>query len=109
MANDAALRNSLLWLAAIVVVVGICTQSMKKMIATYVLGVLGIAGILLPDWDYFNRDFSRWAYPVTIEERDSLSPHGSGFLRFANSPLRLAVYSAIYGYAMYRWWHYVSS
>ncbi|KAI4307392.1 hypothetical protein L6164_030590 [Bauhinia variegata] len=109
MANDAALRSSLLLLAAIILVVGICTQSVKKMITTYVLGVLGIVGILLPDWDYFNRDFSRWGYPVTAEERASLSPHGSGFLRFADSPLRLVAYTAIYGYAVYKWWDYVSS
>lgn len=81
MANDAALRNSLLCLAAIIVVVGICTQSVKKMMFTYVLGVLGIAGILPPDWDFFNREFSRWGYPVTAEERASLHSHGSGFIR----------------------------
>ncbi|KAG5031284.1 hypothetical protein JHK85_015266 [Glycine max] len=83
MANDAALRSSLLWLAAVILVVGICTHSLKKMMTTYVLGVLGIAAVLLPDWDYFNRDFSRWPYPVTSEERANSSLHaqGSGFLR----------------------------
>ncbi|KAG5034556.1 hypothetical protein AAZX31_04G099100 [Glycine max] len=111
MANDAALRTSLLWLAAVILVVGICTHSFKKMMATYVLGVLGIAALLLPDWDYFNRDFSRWPYPVTAEERANSSIHaqGSGFLRFANSPLRVIAYSVVYGYAMYKWWEYVST
>ena len=86
MANDAALRMSLLWLAAVIVVVGIWTQSAKKMIVTYVLGVVGIGGILLPDWDYFNRDFSRWGYPVTAEERSSDIDQGSGFVRYVFFP-----------------------
>jgi hypothetical protein len=82
MANDAALRTSLLWLAVIIFVVGICTHSFKKMMATYILGVVGISGVLLPDWDYFNRHISRWPYPVTVEERSAASlSHGSGFLR----------------------------
>lgn len=51
------------------------------MMATYVLGVVGISGVLLPDWDYFNRDFSRWGYPITAEERASHLAQGSGFLR----------------------------
>lgn len=82
MANDAALRASLLWLAAVILVVGICTHSFKKMMATYVLGVVGISGVLLPDWDYFNRDFSRWPYPLTAEERAASPAQGSGFLRY---------------------------
>jgi len=83
MANDAVLRSSLLCLAALILAVAIFTHSLKKMMVTYVFGVLGIAAVLLPDWDYFNRDFSRWSYPVTAEERAN-SPHaqGSGFLRY---------------------------
>ncbi|XP_020206788.1 signal peptidase complex-like protein DTM1 [Cajanus cajan] len=110
MANDAALRTSLLWLAAVILAVGVCTHSLKKMMVTYVLGVIGISALLLPDWDYFNRDFSRWPYPVTAQERaNSVQAQGSGFLRFANSPLRVIVYSVVYGYVMYKWWVYVSS
>lgn len=90
MANDAALRTSLLWLAALILVVGICTNSFKKMMVTYVLGVAGIGGVLLPDWDYFNRDFSRWPYPVTSEEREASLHQGSGFLRCPPSPLILS-------------------
>ncbi|BAT78517.1 signal peptidase complex-like protein DTM1 [Vigna umbellata] len=110
MPNDAVLRTCLLWLAAVILAVGLFTHSFKKMMVTYVFGVLGIAAVLLPDWDYFNRDFSRWTYPVTAEERAN-SPHaqGSGFLRFAHSPLRVIVYSVVYGCAMYKWWEYVSS
>ncbi|KAJ1386839.1 Microsomal signal peptidase 12kDa subunit [Sesbania bispinosa] len=110
MANDAALRTSLLWLAAIILAVGICTHSFKKMMVTYVLGILGISAVLLPDWDYFNRDFSRWPYPVTVQEREAAASlaQGSGFLRFAISPLRVIAYGMVYGYAIYKWWKYVS-
>ncbi|KEH34933.1 putative microsomal signal peptidase 12kDa subunit [Medicago truncatula] len=109
MANDAALRTSILWLAAVILVVGICTYSFKKMFVTYVLGLVGISGVLLPDWDYFNRDVSRWPYPVTVEERSAASlSHGSVFLKFTCSPLRVIVYSVVYGYSIYKWWKYVS-
>jgi hypothetical protein len=84
MANDAVLRSSLIWLAAIILVVGISTQSFKKMIATYVVGVLGIAGVLLPDWGYFNRDFSRWTSPITAEERAAQIAQRSGSKRLAS-------------------------
>ncbi|KAJ7959005.1 Signal peptidase complex-like protein DTM1 [Quillaja saponaria] len=79
------------------------------MMVTYLFGVLGIAGILLPDWGYFNRDFSRWTFPVTAEERTSDIAQGSGFRRFRQSPLRLVAYATIYGFAMYKWWVYVST
>ncbi|KAK4259202.1 hypothetical protein QN277_005558 [Acacia crassicarpa] len=78
--DDNALKTCLLWLAAIIVVVGFSTRYSHKMLVTYLLGVLGIVGDLLPDWDYFNRHFSRWPYPVTADERASLLPHGSPFL-----------------------------
>lgn len=70
--NDAALKSSLVWLAVIMVIVGICTESWKKIMATYVVGLIGIAGLILPDWDFFDRDFSRWTCPVTAEERASI-------------------------------------
>ncbi|XP_024026220.1 signal peptidase complex-like protein DTM1 isoform X2 [Morus notabilis] len=78
MANDAALRSALVWLAGVVLVVGICTFSFKKMLATYVVGVVGISGVFLPDWGYFDRDFSRWTSPVTAEERASHIAQRSG-------------------------------
>lgn len=70
--NDVALRSSLVWLAVIMVIVGLCTLSWKKIMATYVVGIIGIAGLVLPDWDFFDRDFSRWTCPVTAEERASI-------------------------------------
>lgn len=84
MANDAVLRSSLICLAAIILVVGICTQSFKKMVATYVVGVLGIAGVILPDWAYFNRDFSRWTSPITAEERAAQIAQRSGSKRLVS-------------------------
>lgn len=83
MANDAALRSALVWLAAVVVVVGIFTLSFKKMMATYVVGILGISGVLLPDWGYFDRDFSRWTTPVAAHERLSEIAQGSGLRRWS--------------------------
>ncbi|CAI0447684.1 unnamed protein product [Linum tenue] len=71
--NDAALRGSLIALAAVMAAVGIWTHSMRKVGVTYMVGMLGIAGILLPDWDYFDRDYSRWFYPVTEQEKLALS------------------------------------
>lgn len=94
MANDAALRSALVWLAAVVVVVGTCTLSFKKMVATYVVGVAGIAGVLCPDWGYFDRDFSRWTHPVTAEERASHVAQRSGLGRF--------IYIYIYGYLYFQ-------
>ncbi|EXB22631.1 hypothetical protein L484_002746 [Morus notabilis] len=47
MANDAALRSAFVWLAGVVLVVGICTFSFKKMVATYVVGAVRISGVFL--------------------------------------------------------------
>ncbi|MED6219457.1 hypothetical protein PIB30_036048 [Stylosanthes scabra] len=108
MANDRSLKTSLLCLAALILIVALCTHSLKKMLVTYVVGILGIAGVLLPDWDYFNRGLSRWTTPVTTNERASFSQL-SEFQRFAYSPLRVITYGVVYAYAMYKWWEYVSS
>ncbi|KAL6179907.1 hypothetical protein ACLB2K_046578 [Fragaria x ananassa] len=111
MANHAVLRSSLVCLALVVVVVGICTQSFRKMMVTYLVGVVGIGGVLLPDWAYFDRDFSRWGTPVSVEERVSANATAerSGLARFKRYPMRLAAYATIYGFALYNWWGFVSS
>ncbi|CAK7347142.1 unnamed protein product [Dovyalis caffra] len=106
MANDAALRTLLVWLAAVMVVVGIWTLSFKKVIVTYVVGVLGIAGVILPDWDYFDRDYSRWFSPVSEQDKLALAQR-SGF-RNRIFPLRLVGYTTIYSYALYKWWMFIS-
>ncbi|KAB2617108.1 signal peptidase complex subunit 1 [Pyrus ussuriensis x Pyrus communis] len=110
MANDAVFRSSLVWLAVVIVVVGLCTQSLKKMMLTYVVGVLGIAALLLPDWVYFDRDCSRWTSPVSFEERASEIAQRSGLItRFKKYPLRLVAYATVYGFALYKWWVFISS
>ncbi|KAF2291553.1 hypothetical protein P3X46_028703 [Hevea brasiliensis] len=105
--NDAALRASLVWLAAVMVVIGIWTHSLKKVMVTYIVGVLGIAGVLLPDWDFFDRDFSRWCSPISEEEKAAFAQRSG--LRNRISPLRLVVYTTVYGYAFYKWWMYISN
>ncbi|OMO94329.1 Microsomal signal peptidase 12kDa subunit [Corchorus olitorius] len=110
MGKDAALRSAIVWLAGILVLVGICTLSLKKMMITYAFGMLGIAGILLPDWDFFDRDFSRWCYPITAEERAALLARRSGFFkRYRLYPMRVIIYTTIYGFGLYKWWNFVSS
>ncbi|XP_062098579.1 signal peptidase complex-like protein DTM1 [Humulus lupulus] len=109
MANDTALRSALVWLAAVVAVVGLCTLSFQKMVATYVVGVVGLAGVLCPDWVYFDRDFSRWIHPVTAEERASHAAHRFGLGRIRMYPMRVIGYSIIYGFGLYKWWMFVSS
>lgn len=81
MAKDGALRSAIVWLSVIMVLVGVFTFSLKKIMVTYAFGMLGISGILLPDWDFFDRDFSRWPYPVTADERAALQARRSGFKR----------------------------
>ncbi|KAF4360368.1 hypothetical protein F8388_019454 [Cannabis sativa] len=84
MANDTGLRSGLIWLAAVVAVVGVCTLSFKKIVGTYLVGVVGLAGVFCPDWAYFDRDFSRWIHPVTADERAShAASHRSGLPRQA--------------------------
>ncbi|OAY64337.1 signal peptidase complex-like protein DTM1 [Ananas comosus] len=105
MGRDAALQTSLVALAAAVVVVGIWTMSFKKMMATYFFGLFGIAGILLPDWEFFDRDFSQWLTPM--QTRRSVAD--SDAWRFKFYPLRVAVLTTIYGFGLYKWWMYISS
>ncbi|KAG5512975.1 hypothetical protein RHGRI_016679 [Rhododendron griersonianum] len=74
-----AFRWALVWLAAIVVVIGLYTHSWNKMMATYLLGMLGIMGVLLPDWDFFDRPFSHWNSPISSVDhhRDGIAAPNS--------------------------------
>ncbi|XP_020685980.1 signal peptidase complex-like protein DTM1 [Dendrobium catenatum] len=110
MDNDAALRTSLVALAALMAVVGLCSFSLKKVLATYAYGILGIAVLLLPDWEFFDRDFSQWFTPMTVPPgpgANRIVRSGAG--RFKFYPLRVAVLSAIYCFGLYKWWMFVSS
>ncbi|CAF1930239.1 unnamed protein product [Brassica oleracea var. botrytis] len=109
MTNEAALRSSMVGLALVMVLVWLWTQSLKKTVITYAIGVSLIAGIVLPDWDFFDRSFSRWTYPVTAEERAAaLSRKSQSSSRFSVYPMRMVVYVTAYGYAVYRWWMFVT-
>ncbi|CAH2035360.1 unnamed protein product [Thlaspi arvense] len=109
MGNEATLRSSMVGLAMVMVFVWIWTQSLKKTVVTYAIGVSLIGGIILPDWDFFDRNFSRWGYPVTAEERAAALSRKSQRSRFRVYPMRMVVYGMVYGYAVYRWWMFVSN
>ncbi|KAL8167063.1 hypothetical protein V2J09_008562 [Rumex salicifolius] len=108
MANDAALRTALMWLAAAVVAVGVATQSVKKMGVTYVAGMVGIAGVLLPDWEFFDRDVSKWFEPLAVQQINPGDVHRLGSNRFRFYPIRTTVYALVYGYGIYKWWNYIT-
>ncbi|PSS31636.1 Signal peptidase complex-like protein [Actinidia chinensis var. chinensis] len=108
MPADPALRSSLLWLAAIVVVTGLYTQSLKKMGATYLVGILAIAGVLLPDWDFFDRPVSQWCSPISVDLHDTPQTPKPP-TRFKFYPVRLVIYTAVYGFAFYKWWMFISN
>ncbi|GAV63571.1 hypothetical protein CFOL_v3_07089 [Cephalotus follicularis] len=109
MANDSTIRSSVLWLAVILVAVGIWTRSWKKTMVTYALGMFGIGGVLLPDRDFFDRDFSRWPFPVTVEEKAALLAQRSASRRFRIYPMRVIAYTTIYSFALYKWWMFVTN
>ncbi|CDP01058.1 unnamed protein product [Coffea canephora] len=111
MVNDAVFRSALAWLAAMVLLVGLCTQSFKKMLVTYILGMFAISGVLLPDWEFFDRRFSQWRTPLTVDEkrtprsaRTQATP-----TRFRIHPIRVAIYTIVYGFGFYKWWMFVST
>ncbi|CAL9082012.1 unnamed protein product [Musa textilis] len=108
MGREEALQKSLVVLAALMAVVGIWTFSLKKMLATYAFGILGIAGILLPDWEYFDRDFSQWFTPMPAR-RTPAADRAPGSWRFKLYPLRVAMITLIYSFGLYKWWMLVSS
>ncbi|KAM7252950.1 hypothetical protein ACFE04_025568 [Oxalis oulophora] len=94
MANDGAIRTCMVWLAVVILVIGIWTCSWKKTIATYLVGMFIIAALLLPDWDFFDRDFSRFSYPITSQERAAILAQRSASNREngnANFRLRLKI------------------
>ncbi|KAK4434200.1 Signal peptidase complex-like protein DTM1 [Sesamum alatum] len=106
MENDAVLRTSLVWLAAIMVVTGLYTQSLKKAAVTYLFGMLAICGVVLPDWKYFDRPVSQWSTLVSDDDPD---PSQSAPPRFKFYPVRLLIYTTVYGYAFHKWWKFITS
>ncbi|KAF9620377.1 hypothetical protein IFM89_026765 [Coptis chinensis] len=102
MANDAVLRTCLVCLGALVLLIGLYTCSFKKMLVTYAFGLLGIGGVLLPDWEFFDRDFSQWVYPMSTD--DAQKPRSN---RFRIYPMRLFLYTTVYSFGVYKWWMFV--
>ncbi|KAI3460032.1 hypothetical protein Pfo_016695 [Paulownia fortunei] len=104
MGKEAVLRASLVWLAAIVVLTGLYTQSLKKMAGTYLFGMLAIGGVVLPDWKFFDRPVSQWC---TLVADDDDGPSQSAPARFKFYPIRLVIYTAVYGFAFCKWWNFI--
>ncbi|KAL8130821.1 signal peptidase complex-like protein DTM1 [Apium graveolens] len=109
MANDAVFRSSVICLTVVILGVGIYTQSLKKMMGTYVFGMLGLCGILLPDWDYFDRPVSQWCSPITLTNKIHSTAPPSSTSRFKVYPVRLLLYTIVYMYGFYKWWMFISS
>ncbi|CAL9110574.1 unnamed protein product [Musa textilis] len=109
MGREAALRRSLVALAAVMAVVGIWTFSPKKALVTYACGILGIAGLLLPDWEYFDRDLSQWFTPMPSRSTAAAADRAPGSSRFHLYLLRVLVMSLTYGFGLYKWWMFISS
>ncbi|XP_011074182.1 signal peptidase complex-like protein DTM1 [Sesamum indicum] len=108
MENDAVLRTSLVWLAAIMVLTWLYTQSLKKMAVTYLFGMLAIGGVVLPDWKFFDRPVSQWCTLVTDDDADS-SQSAPATARFKFYPVRLLIYATVYGFAFHKWWKFITS
>ncbi|KAL7127756.1 hypothetical protein ABFS83_14G272700 [Erythranthe nasuta] len=106
MGNDAVLRICLIWLAAIMVLTGMYTQSLKKTAATYLFGMLAIGGVVLPDWNFFDRPLSHWCTLVSAGNDDDNGPTQS---RMKLYPVRIVIYTAVYGFGFREWLNYIRS
>ncbi|KAJ8490875.1 hypothetical protein OPV22_012596 [Ensete ventricosum] len=112
MSLDAALQRGMVVLVAAVVVVGVCTFSLEKMLATYAVGIVGIAGILLPDWEFFHQDFPQWFAFMRARRATAVAADACGSpasWRFRLYPLSSALITLIYGFGLYQWWMFVSN
>ncbi|THU69812.1 hypothetical protein C4D60_Mb08t18360 [Musa balbisiana] len=106
---DAALQKGMVVIVAAVVVVGVCTFSLEKMLATYAVGIVGIAGILLPDWEFFHQDFPQWFAFMRARRATAAAGRSPASLRFRLYPLSSALITLIYGFGLFQWWMFVSS
>ncbi|MQL80061.1 hypothetical protein Taro_012499 [Colocasia esculenta] len=109
MGRETVLRRSLVCLGAAVCLVGLSTFSFKKMIATYAFGILAICGVVLPDWEFFDRDFSEWFSPMPADRPSAGAAAVPDDIRFKFYPLRVALFVAVYSFGLYKWWSFISS
>ncbi|KAG5573303.1 hypothetical protein H5410_063069 [Solanum commersonii] len=93
-------------LAIVVVFIGLYTQSLNKMIVTYFIGILGILGVFLPDWESFDQSVSHWGTPFKVDEFTAESCRS---LRFRFYPVRMAIFTILYGFGLYKWWMFIST
>ncbi|KAM3283401.1 signal peptidase complex-like protein DTM1 [Capsicum chacoense] len=93
-------------LAIIIVMTGLYSQSLRKMVVTYFVGMLGIIAVLLPDWESFDLSVSHWCNPLKVDEftDESCRP-----FRFKFYPVRMTIFTIVYGFGLYKWWTFVSA
>ncbi|GJV26707.1 signal peptidase complex-like protein DTM1 [Tanacetum coccineum] len=77
--------------------------------------MFGIGGIVLPDWEFFDRPVSEWTSPLSVAHMppaNSPPTPSSGSMMnlvFKFYPVRTIIYIMVYGFAFYRWWMYIST
>ncbi|KAL4196176.1 hypothetical protein AMTRI_Chr04g182030 [Amborella trichopoda] len=97
---------SVVCVGVVVCIVGLYTCfSLKKMVVTYATLLVLVAGVLLPDWTFFARDFSQWTTPMPLPRPIHHAPPSSpGFKIY---PMRLAIFGVVYGFTLYKLWMYI--
>ncbi|XP_059286333.1 signal peptidase complex-like protein DTM1 [Lycium ferocissimum] len=103
---DRNFQLSVACLATIIVFIGLYTQSLQKMVVTYFIGMLGIIGVLSPDWESFDQSVSQWCNPLKV---DNLTFESDTSTRFRFYPVRVAIFTIVYGFVLYKWWMFISS
>ncbi|XP_055826413.1 signal peptidase complex-like protein DTM1 [Solanum dulcamara] len=93
-------------LAIVIVLIGLYTQSLNKMIVTYVIGMLGILGVFLPDWESFDQSVSQWCTPLKV---DDFTVESCRSVRFRFYPVRMAIFMIVYGFGLYKWCIFISA
>ncbi|KAL3619698.1 hypothetical protein CASFOL_034610 [Castilleja foliolosa] len=101
MVNELVFRMSLLTLAATMALIGLYTQSLRQMAGTYLFGMLAIGGLVLPDWEFFDRPVSHWCTVVVNR------PSPSTPTRLKLYPVRLLIYTTVYGFGFYNWLKFI--
>lgn len=97
---------------------GYYTWSFKKMIVTYIVGVLCSMLVVIPDWAFFKRPPSEWGYPMPTDKDSAIAQKArfqilnktpNSTQRFNFYPLRMIVFILSYGYMIYKTVKYITS